>query len=61
MTPTRRIASLLRELAQAFEELELDRPERKPRKPRVPPPSGPVDEAAVARVRRTLRRKGIAA
>jgi hypothetical protein len=58
----RRVAALLRELAEA---LEQDDPARKPQRPRKRPlvePKGPVPEVrpeVVDKVRRALRRKGI--
>lgn len=61
MTKHARIASLLRELAQAFE--ALDEPERKrprPTKPAALPEHEPSTQA-IETARRALRKKGIAA
>ncbi len=64
-----RIAALLRELADAFEEAfeedalsERVAPEEKKPRSRVrrhPPPPGPTTDVAVARARRMLRERGI--
>lgn len=53
-----RVAAALRELADALEEPARVRPRRKPRAPE--PETQPRPEL-VAQVRRTVRRKGIAA
>lgn len=68
---TRRIAALCRELADAFEEEDVDAPvpaERKsrPRRKRqraamFPAPTGPVSEIDRQRARKMLRRRGISA
>lgn len=56
-----RIPSLLRELADAFDELLAAEP-APPRRRRVIPPTGPEPRPeAMAKVRRSLRRQGVAA
>lgn len=54
----KRVASLLRELADAIEQTLPVRPRRRAI---APPPENKPDEATVARVRRNLRKGGVAA
>lgn len=51
----RRIAALLRELADAFDETVREQPRRAP----TPPPEQKAKPEAVDRVRRRLRRIGV--
>ncbi|HEU4619519.1 MAG TPA: hypothetical protein VFV10_15890 [Gammaproteobacteria bacterium] len=56
-----RIASLYRELAEAHEQLAAeDTPARRPGPKRTQPERAPADPEMVVRVRRSLRRQGVA-
>jgi hypothetical protein len=61
MSPFARIAALHRELAEAYERLaEGDMPKAR-RKPPAPKPDVSASPAAIAAVRRRLRKQGVAA
>lgn len=59
MNPSKRIASLFRELAQAFDDLEATNVKKRPRLPRER--SDRAAEEAARRVRSGLRKQGIIA
>jgi hypothetical protein len=57
-----RIAQLHRELAEAYEQLATQNGvDEKPRKRAIAPPDETPSDEAIAKVRRGLRRRGIAA
>ena len=61
MSRSARIPALLRELADAFDELLAEQKPRKRARQIVAPEGPPPDPQALATVRRKLRRQGIAA
>lgn len=61
MSTHRRISSLLRELADAFDDLERERAPRRTRRPSKGEQSADINPAVTERVRRGLRRAGVRA
>lgn len=59
VNPRKRISSLLRELADAFDDLEREDQPKKPRRRLAAVPSEAAQNDMVDRVRSTLRKQGI--